>query len=127
MGPGALRRGGATLLAGGLLVAVVVVVPRVPWWAGRSPPGRDSSWARVVGLRGAHDPSPPWRSAISRRPGASPGPGLGSATTRPRPRSARTVRVSSHDIGGLSQRDVDLARRITDAARELDIPIGAEG
>ncbi|TWH28728.1 4a-hydroxytetrahydrobiopterin dehydratase [Isoptericola variabilis] len=37
------------------------------------------------------------------------------------------MRVSSHDIGGLSQRDVDLARRITDAARELDIPIGAEG
>lgn len=31
------------------------------------------------------------------------------------------VRVSSHDIGGLSRRDVDLARAISDAAAELRI------
>ncbi|MCA5894784.1 4a-hydroxytetrahydrobiopterin dehydratase [Isoptericola sp. NEAU-Y5] len=33
-----------------------------------------------------------------------------------------TVRTSSHDVDGLSERDVDLARRISDAARELEIP-----
>ena len=32
------------------------------------------------------------------------------------------VRLVSHDIGGLSRRDVDLARQISAAARELDIP-----
>jgi len=32
-----------------------------------------------------------------------------------------TVRLISHDIGSLSQRDVKLARQISDAARELDI------
>lgn len=32
-----------------------------------------------------------------------------------------TVRLSSHDVGGLSQRDVDLARRISGAARELGV------
>jgi 4a-hydroxytetrahydrobiopterin dehydratase len=35
---------------------------------------------------------------------------------------AVTVRTWSHDVGGLTARDVDLARRISDAARELDIP-----
>lgn len=33
-----------------------------------------------------------------------------------------TVRLATHDVGGLSQRDVDLARQISAAARELDIP-----
>jgi 4a-hydroxytetrahydrobiopterin dehydratase len=33
-----------------------------------------------------------------------------------------TVRLSSHDIGALSQRDVELARQISAAARELDAP-----
>src|SRR5690554_6252364 len=32
-----------------------------------------------------------------------------------------TVRLSSHDIGGLSRRDLELARRISAAALELDI------
>jgi 4a-hydroxytetrahydrobiopterin dehydratase len=32
-----------------------------------------------------------------------------------------TVRLTSHDVGGLSRRDVELARRISDAARELDL------
>ncbi|GAA1741169.1 4a-hydroxytetrahydrobiopterin dehydratase [Isoptericola hypogeus] len=36
--------------------------------------------------------------------------------------AAVTVRTSSHDVGGLSERDVDLARRISEAARELEIP-----
>jgi len=36
-----------------------------------------------------------------------------------------TVRTSSHDSGGLTTRDVDLARRISDAARELEIPVEA--
>lgn len=33
-----------------------------------------------------------------------------------------TVRLITHDLGGLSERDVNLARQITAAARELDIP-----
>ncbi|MCK9796032.1 4a-hydroxytetrahydrobiopterin dehydratase [Isoptericola sp. 4D.3] len=37
-----------------------------------------------------------------------------------------TVRTSSHDVGGLSGRDVDLARRISDAARELEIPVATQ-
>ncbi|MCF4121821.1 4a-hydroxytetrahydrobiopterin dehydratase [Antribacter sp. KLBMP9083] len=32
-----------------------------------------------------------------------------------------TVRLTTHDVGGLSQRDIDLARQISDAARELEI------
>ncbi|PSL39232.1 4a-hydroxytetrahydrobiopterin dehydratase [Labedella gwakjiensis] len=32
-----------------------------------------------------------------------------------------TVRLTSHDVGGLSRRDVELARRISEAAAELDI------
>ncbi|MBD5787744.1 4a-hydroxytetrahydrobiopterin dehydratase [Cellulosimicrobium terreum] len=32
-----------------------------------------------------------------------------------------TVRLTSHDVGGLSRRDVDLARQISAAARELDL------
>lgn len=34
-----------------------------------------------------------------------------------------TVRTSSHDAGGLTTRDVDLARRISDAAAELELPV----
>ncbi|GAB6937242.1 4a-hydroxytetrahydrobiopterin dehydratase [Isoptericola variabilis] len=37
--------------------------------------------------------------------------------------STVTVRTSSHDAGGLTRRDVDLARRISDAARELELPV----
>lgn len=33
-----------------------------------------------------------------------------------------TVRLTTHDIGGLSERDVELARQISSAARELDVP-----
>jgi 4a-hydroxytetrahydrobiopterin dehydratase len=33
-----------------------------------------------------------------------------------------TVRLFTHDVGGLSQRDVELARQISAAARELDVP-----
>ncbi len=36
---------------------------------------------------------------------------------------AVTVRLISHDVDGLSRRDVALARQISDAARELDIPV----
>lgn len=32
-----------------------------------------------------------------------------------------TVRLVSHDVGGLSERDVALARQISAAARELDL------
>ncbi|GGK34119.1 4a-hydroxytetrahydrobiopterin dehydratase [Pilimelia terevasa] len=32
-----------------------------------------------------------------------------------------TVRLSTHDVGGLSARDVDLARRISAAAREQGV------
>lgn len=32
-----------------------------------------------------------------------------------------TVRLTSHDIGGLSRRDAELARRIGEVATELDI------
>ena len=34
-----------------------------------------------------------------------------------------TVHLVSHDVGGLSRRDVDLARQISAAARELDIRV----
>lgn len=34
-----------------------------------------------------------------------------------------TVRLVSHDVDGLSERDAALARRIGEAARELDIPL----
>jgi 4a-hydroxytetrahydrobiopterin dehydratase len=33
-----------------------------------------------------------------------------------------TVRITSHDVGGLSARDAALAARISAAARELDVP-----
>lgn len=36
-----------------------------------------------------------------------------------------TVRLISHDVDGLSQRDVALARQISDAARTLGIPADA--
>ena len=38
-----------------------------------------------------------------------------------------TVRLTSHDIGGLSRRDLELARQVSHVARELDIPVGAAG
>lgn len=33
-----------------------------------------------------------------------------------------TVWLTTHDVGGLSQRDIDLARQISAVARELDVP-----
>jgi 4a-hydroxytetrahydrobiopterin dehydratase len=33
-----------------------------------------------------------------------------------------TVRLFTHDVGGLSERDVELARQISAAARELEVP-----
>jgi 4a-hydroxytetrahydrobiopterin dehydratase len=36
-----------------------------------------------------------------------------------------TVRVTSHDVGGLSERDAALARSVSAAARELDVPADA--
>jgi 4a-hydroxytetrahydrobiopterin dehydratase len=38
-----------------------------------------------------------------------------------------TVRLTTHEVGGLSARDLDLARRISAAARELDIPADPAG
>ena len=34
-----------------------------------------------------------------------------------------TVRLRTHDVNGLSERDVELARQISEAARELDAPV----
>lgn len=34
-----------------------------------------------------------------------------------------TVRLVSHDVGSLTRRDLDLAWQISEAARELDIPV----
>ena len=38
-----------------------------------------------------------------------------------------TVRLKTHSEGGLTERDVALARQISDAARELEIPIDLTG
>ena len=38
-----------------------------------------------------------------------------------------TVRVSSHDVGGLSRRDLTLARRISLVAKELEHPAETDG
>ena len=38
-----------------------------------------------------------------------------------------TVRVRTHSTGGLSERDVDLARQVSEAARELGVPIDLTG
>ncbi|WP_402468852.1 4a-hydroxytetrahydrobiopterin dehydratase [Isoptericola aurantiacus] len=38
-----------------------------------------------------------------------------------------TVRLTSHDVGGLSERDAALAARVSQAARELDVPVDAVG
>jgi 4a-hydroxytetrahydrobiopterin dehydratase len=38
-----------------------------------------------------------------------------------------TVRMRTHDEGGLTERDVALAGQITDAARELGIPVDVSG
>jgi len=38
-----------------------------------------------------------------------------------------TVRTSSHDVGGLSKRDLTLARRISLAAKELVLPAETDG
>ncbi|WP_166849338.1 4a-hydroxytetrahydrobiopterin dehydratase [Isoptericola sp. BMS4] len=40
---------------------------------------------------------------------------------------AVTVRTWSHDVGGLTRRDTELARRVSEAARELDIPADPAG
>lgn len=34
-----------------------------------------------------------------------------------------TVATTTHDVGGLTARDVDLARRVADIARALDAPV----
>ena len=36
-----------------------------------------------------------------------------------------TVRLTTHDAGGLTEKDVDLAREISAAARDLDVPAEA--
>lgn len=36
--------------------------------------------------------------------------------------SGLTVRLMTHEVGGLSERDVELARRISAAAREMNVP-----
>jgi 4a-hydroxytetrahydrobiopterin dehydratase len=38
-----------------------------------------------------------------------------------------TVRLTTHDVGGLSDRDVELARQISAVARELDVPADPAG
>ena len=38
-----------------------------------------------------------------------------------------TVRLRTHDEGGLTERDVALARQISDAARELGVPVDLTG
>ncbi|MDQ1641441.1 MAG: 4a-hydroxytetrahydrobiopterin dehydratase [Actinomycetota bacterium] len=37
-----------------------------------------------------------------------------------------TVRLSTHEVGGLSERDIALARQISEAARELDAPADSD-
>jgi 4a-hydroxytetrahydrobiopterin dehydratase len=38
-----------------------------------------------------------------------------------------TVRLKTHSEGGLTERDVELARQISDAARELGVPVDLSG
>ena len=38
-----------------------------------------------------------------------------------------TVRLKTHSAGGLTERDVALARQITEAARELGVPVDLSG
>jgi 4a-hydroxytetrahydrobiopterin dehydratase len=38
-----------------------------------------------------------------------------------------TVRMRTHDTGGLSERDVDLARQISELARDLGVPVDLTG